>query len=319
MSNINTSSIDVNYPVPGVNNSSQGFRDNFAAIKTSINTAGAEITDLQQKVVLKSALVDSPLNNDMANTLISNALTQTFRATTYNLGNNLSGTVTVDVTAGDVQYGTITGNVNIAFSKWSPAGTQSNVQVIFNVANTTANYTIIFPTNVTDGATTLENYVGNGVGGSVTVPTGVARLHYNFTTIDCGTNIEVQPLDRPRSPQGPGSGTVTSVNMVASGSGVSVTGGPVTTSGSFTIQNTGVTSLIAGSGISLSGSNGAVTISSSGICSSVPFTGVVFPNGSPGDTQGSIKSDSNYLYVCIANYTSGSTPIWRRIPLQSYT
>lgn len=319
MSNINTSSIDVNYPIPGVNNSSQGFRDNFAAIKTNLDTASSEITDLQQKAVVKSALVDVPLNNDMANTLISNALTQTFRATTYNLGNSLSGTVTVDVTNGDVQYGTITGNVNLAFSKWSPAGTQSNVQVIFNVANTTANYSIILPTNVTDGATTLENYVGNGVGGSVTVPTGVARLHYNFTTIDCGTNIEVQPLDRPRSPQGPGSGTVTSVNIVASGPGVSVTGGPITSAGTFTIQNTGVISLTAGPGINVSSSSGAVTISSSGVCTSLPFTGVVFPNGSPGDTQGSIKADSNYVYVCVANYTTGSIPIWRRVPLQSYT
>lgn len=318
MSNINTSSIDVNYPVPGVNNSSQGFRDNFAAIKTNIDTAGAEITDLQQKVVLKSALVDSPLNNDMANTLISNALTQTFRATTYNLGNNLSGTVTVDVTAGDVQYGTITGNVNIAFSKWSPAGTQSNVQVIFNVANTTANYTIILPTNVTDGATTLENYAGNGVGGSVTVPTGVARLHYNFTTIDCGTNIEVQPLDRPRAPQGPGSGTVTSVNMVASGNGVSVTGGPITTSGNFVITNTGVTRLTAGPGISLSGSNGAITISSSAISTRIPYAAAPSNVGSPGDVQGDIKFDGAYVYVCVANY-NGSTTIWRRIGLASYT
>ena len=37
MSSINTNGINTNYPVPGVNNNSQGFRDNFAAIKTNLN------------------------------------------------------------------------------------------------------------------------------------------------------------------------------------------------------------------------------------------------------------------------------------------
>ena len=49
MSTINTNGINVNYPIPGQNNSTQGFRDNFSAIKTNINTAGQEITELQQK------------------------------------------------------------------------------------------------------------------------------------------------------------------------------------------------------------------------------------------------------------------------------
>ena len=73
MSTINTNGINVNYPIPGQNNSTQGFRDNFSAIKTNINTAGQEITELQQKVVLKEGLNNITLNNDMANTLISNA------------------------------------------------------------------------------------------------------------------------------------------------------------------------------------------------------------------------------------------------------
>ena len=41
---INTNGINVNYPVPGINNSSQGFRDNFTAIRTDLNTAATEIT-----------------------------------------------------------------------------------------------------------------------------------------------------------------------------------------------------------------------------------------------------------------------------------
>ena len=319
MSAINTSGIDVNFPVPGVNNNSQGFRDNFSAIKNNLTTASNEITDLQQKAVVKSALQNVTLNNDMANTLISNALVQNFRATTFNLGGSLTGTVMIDVTAGDVQYGTITGNVNLSFSKWAPAGTQSNVQVILNVANSAAGWTIGFPNNVTDGLTSLESYSGNGVGGQATVPVGVSRLHYNFTTIDCGTNIEVQPLDRPRMPTGPGTGTVTSVGVVASGTGLSVTGSPVTTSGTITLQNTGVVSLSAGPGIGLSGSNGSVTISSTGVCTRITYGTAPSANGAPGDTQGDIRATSGYLFICVADYTTGSVPIWRRIALGSYS
>lgn len=318
MSAIDTGSIDVAFPVPGVNNNSQGFRDNFSAIKTNLDSAGQEITDLQQKAVVKSALVDVPLNNDMANTLISNALTQNFRATTYNLGDNVTGTINIDVTAGDVQYASISGNVNLNFSKWAPAGTQSNVQLILSVTNSTANWSIGFPNNVTDGLTTLENYTGSGQGGSATVPVGVTRLHYNFTTIDCGTNIEVQPLDRPRIPQGPGSGTVTSVAVAGSGAGVSVTGSPITTAGTITIQNTGVTSLIAGSGISLNQSNGAVVISSTGLSTRITYGSAPGANGAPGDLQGAIRADSNYVYICTANYTTGTVPIWKRISLGAY-
>jgi hypothetical protein len=50
MSNINTNSIDTTYPVPGVNNTTQGFRDNFTSIKTNLDTAGTELTDLQSKL-----------------------------------------------------------------------------------------------------------------------------------------------------------------------------------------------------------------------------------------------------------------------------
>jgi len=56
-------------------------------------------------------------------------------------------------------------------------------------------------------------------------------------------------------------GTVTSVGMITSGTGIQLSGSPITTSGNITIVNTGVTRLSAGTGINLSGSNGFVTIS----------------------------------------------------------
>ena len=196
MSTINTNGINVNYPVPGVNNNSQGFRDNFAAIRTNLNTAGTEITDLQNKVVVKSALANSTVNNDMANTLISNALTRSFRASTYNLGNALSGVVSVNVSLGDVQYGTIAGNTTIQFTGWAPTSTQSNVQLQLAVSNNLA--VLSFPSQVTDGVTTLANYANIANTNTVTVPYGVTQLDYRFSTLDCGNTITVEPFNNAR-------------------------------------------------------------------------------------------------------------------------
>ena len=195
MSTINTNPINVNYPVPGVNNNSQGFRDNFASIVTNLNAAGTEITDLQNKVVVKQALIGTTINNDMANTLISNASTRSFRATTYNLGNALSGTVLVNTSLGDVQYGTIAGNTTINFGSWAPAGTQSNVQLNLSISNSLS--TITFPSNVTLGATTLENYSNINGNVSVTVPYGVSQLNYLISTVDCGTTLYISATNRP--------------------------------------------------------------------------------------------------------------------------
>jgi hypothetical protein len=46
-SNIDTSNIDETYPVAGVDNNSQGFRENFAFIKAALDTAKEELTEIQ--------------------------------------------------------------------------------------------------------------------------------------------------------------------------------------------------------------------------------------------------------------------------------
>jgi len=196
---INTNGIDVNYPIPGQNNSSQGFRNNFNAIKTNIDAAGTEISDLQNKVVVKSALTNSTVNNDMANTLISNASTRSFRATTFNLGNSLSGTVLVDASLGDVQYGTIAANTTFQLGSWSPTETQSNVQLQLSISN--ANAIITWPSQVVSsnnnfGLTGLENYITGT--SNVSIPYNVSQLDYRLSTLDCGNTITIEPYNRPR-------------------------------------------------------------------------------------------------------------------------
>lgn len=51
---ITTTNIDVTYPIPGQDNDTQGFRNNWGAIKTALDTAAGEISDLQ---IIQSALI----------------------------------------------------------------------------------------------------------------------------------------------------------------------------------------------------------------------------------------------------------------------
>ena len=196
MSTINTNGINVNYPVPGENNSSQGFRDNFTNIKNNINTAGEEITELQDKAVLKAGLTGVPIDNNMANTLISNAAVRSFRSTTYNLGNAISGTVVIDATLGDVQIGTITGNTTLQLAGWAPSGTRSAISLDFTIANTEAY--VIFPGTVNSSGDLIENNIL--VGGNLaiaTAPYSVTNLKYELSTTNCGNTITINPLNRP--------------------------------------------------------------------------------------------------------------------------
>jgi len=82
-SQIDNSNINAGYPVAGQDNDSQGFRDNFAAIKENFTRAKTELTDLQSKVVLKAALTGDTLANDLGGSRISNGNYLNFHGTAF--------------------------------------------------------------------------------------------------------------------------------------------------------------------------------------------------------------------------------------------
>lgn len=103
------------------------------------------------------------------------------------------------------------------------------------------------------------------------------------------------------------SGTVTSVNLTA-GTGVSVSGGPITTAGSIIVTNTGVTRLTAGDNISLNSSNGNITVTSTAGSGTVESVGVTSSTltvtSSPITSIGSIGVEFNTVPV----YTVATKP-----------
>lgn len=74
--NIIPEKIDEEFPVAGQDNDSQGFRDNFAAIQSSLTATKTALQDLETKSVLKVALADSVLDNNLQGNKITNAVLQ---------------------------------------------------------------------------------------------------------------------------------------------------------------------------------------------------------------------------------------------------
>jgi len=112
---INFGSIDATYPVAGQDNNSQGFRDNFGAIKTGLGQASTEITALQQN----SAFINA--NNDFGGNTLSNAKTNRVYPSFLSLG-TVTANQDVNLALGQVQSLYLANNVTLTFRNWPASG-----------------------------------------------------------------------------------------------------------------------------------------------------------------------------------------------------
>jgi len=195
-SNINPNNIDGTYPVAGQDNNSQGFRDNFTNTKTNFQFAADEINDLQAKVVLKAALTGTTLDNDMNGSILSNAQLQDMSLTRVALG-TLTGSVGINYVAGNYQTVTTGGNISLAFTNFSPAGTLSFVTVRVTVTSTA--YTLTFPTAVGNGAAGASILGIEGISGRIITFAETGTYEFQFHTDDGGNTVYLSELTRPRN------------------------------------------------------------------------------------------------------------------------
>jgi hypothetical protein len=189
---INPNNIDGAYPVAGQDNDSQGFRDNFTNTKTNFEYAADEITDLQNKAILKAALTGTTLNNDMGGSLLSNAQLQDMSETRVALG-SVSGSQTIDYSAGPYYTLTTTGSVSLAFSNLSAAGTLSRWRVQITVSSTA--HTLTLPAAVTVGISNIQ-----GIASNIITFNQTGTYEYEFETTNSGSTVSVFDLNRNRDP-----------------------------------------------------------------------------------------------------------------------
>lgn len=136
-SNINTSLLNENFPVAGVDNDSQGFRDNFNVIKGGLDNAKTEITDLQDNVA----------RLDQDNDFDSNELTNGQLITISNKINTALSTGTTEVThrldwdLGSVHIVKATNDVTLNLARFTN-NTECRMRLYLTADNTDRQITI---------------------------------------------------------------------------------------------------------------------------------------------------------------------------------
>lgn len=212
-------------------------------------------------------------------------------------------------------FNTFTGGAGIGVSTTSTAVTITNT----GVTNIIAGTNIVVSPKDANGNVTISSTGGSGGGTGTVTSVGVEPVSSSRITVTGGPivssgtmfvdlavsgavagsysnpNVTVDNYGRVTSiANGVIAGTVTSVGLTP-GTGIQVSGGPITSSGSMTVTNTGVVRVNAGQGIALSSGNGNVTISatsSGGTVTSVGITSTQLSiSGSPVVGSGLISVD----------------------------
>jgi hypothetical protein len=198
-SQVNPNNIDGAYPVAGQDNDSQGFRDNFTNIRNNFTFSKAEIEDLQNKVVLKSALLNTTLNNDFVGNAMVNPTLTSWRET-YNSIGSVSGSVTVNFVNGNFQKIIMSGSTTLSFS--FPTNTANQLASIkLWINNTNSSWTLTLPS-----AVSLNNpqSIGGASGSPIVITFTATEISNNndyvfeFYTVDAGTTIGIRDLTRNR-------------------------------------------------------------------------------------------------------------------------
>ena len=291
-SQVNPNNIDGTYPVAGQDNDSQGFRDNFTNIRNNFTFTKAEIEDLQNKAVLKSALLNTVLSNDFAGNAIVNPAFTSWRETYNNIG-SVSGSVTINFINGNFQKITMSGATILNFS--FPVNTSNQYASIkLWVSNPSAAYTLTFPNSLTLGdPDTVAGFSGNTITFSSADISNSTDYYFEIFTVDGGTTLGIQDLTRNRDFDGNSisiSGNLSLTNITASGNIVTTNGvfwsgnglpfSPSGGSGSFT--TVAASSTIIGSGNIVANATTATTSSTTGalvVAGGVGVAGNVFVNG----------------------------------------
>jgi hypothetical protein len=318
-SQINANNIDGNYPVPGVPNNTQGFRTNFTETQTNFQYAAQEITELQNKALLKEALDGTVLDNNMSGGLISDVKLNDVSYTYLPIAAT-TGSIAIDYSAASFQQITTTGSVSLSFTNFPADGTAGSVRVVFSITNIA--HTVTLPAEVSVGTTGIQGYSA----GVITFA-AVGTYQFDFYSVDSGVTITIFDLSRPLSyytnpvtiaANTVSTSTTTGALKVTGGVGVVGnvnTGGLISATGNITggnvlsgavISAVGNATILSGTAVPAGGTTGAGYK-----LSSTANLGVFFGSGAPtlSAAQGSLylRTDGSSTTTRMYVNTNGTT------------
>lgn len=179
-SNIISDTIDGSYPVAGVDNDTQGFRDNFTIIKTGLATSSSEITALQNNTAKLNE------SNDFLGTDVANANFSLNTEKYHNIGTVTTG-MNISFLNGPYQSMIVnldesTDTVNFSLADW-PERDHVAKMTVQMLGNDTAK-TVTF--NVDGGGTIKYN---NTYPSTLTIDSSENPLIIDFWTYNQGTTV----------------------------------------------------------------------------------------------------------------------------------
>lgn len=187
-SNINTIDIDEQYPVAGVDNDSQGFRDNFDTIKTNFVESKAEIEDL----------MDNTARLDVANDFNGNDIQEAnFIKCTKEVHNNgnLTASQNLSFNNGSYQIVGVGGNITLTLSDWPITGRLGEMRVVLKASDSGGPYTVSWSTEKggsiikSKGITLPDSSVVNQFPDPFVVESTTNPLVVDFWTDDSGAIV----------------------------------------------------------------------------------------------------------------------------------
>ena len=181
-SNIVPGNIDGTFPIAGQDNSSQGFRDNFTAIKNNFEDAKTEIEDLQTNKASTSG------NTSFNNYTVSEAVFKDTALTVYPHGTT-SGTKTLDHANGHYHTLTTSGNVTLAFANFPGSGLG---RIVLDITYGNAAHLL----TVTAATIVADNVSGFNSGTDQITAPSAGRYLYEFVTPDAGTTVLMHQIGK---------------------------------------------------------------------------------------------------------------------------
>lgn len=272
--------IDTTFPVPGVDNDTQGFRDNSILISQAFARSATEITELQiSQADIVTRLNDATVIGDNYATIIANTVTTLVVNSLTNKSPDIVSptvklwydtTITNDVTNLQTQISTNTNNLQI--------------QIDVNEGDITALQTATL--NLAFSLTNAWNTLSNVVTKVNTNTDNILALQQSLAVVDSTATYAWDQANY-----------LVNLDVAGDVSNLKTT--------STFLWNVTYGSLVPAV-------NGLTTfVSSASSYRSVPNPAVAGAIGNPGDKMGMIYADANYIYVCTSNY-NGSSPVWVR-------
>jgi hypothetical protein len=183
--------IQVNYPEAGIDNDSQGFRDNFSNIAGGLQKVQDDLAIVQTNAVSVATLdgQNDPVDNNLLGSTIRNGIYNTLRGAVRNGGTINGGVTDIDYNLGALQIFSINDTgVVLRFTNWPDDGQYAKIKVHMRNAGTGTARTV---TLSTEGGGDL---VYQNAFPTLTVATTQKHLVIEAWTYNAGADVYVRYL-----------------------------------------------------------------------------------------------------------------------------